>query len=87
MRRCCQIFSLLKVLYDENGIPLGSNGAMTTKFSQLFDFELNLIVYSWSGTFNTTTGQWTGAYYDVNYFILFANSENWHKSFFRADMF
>ena len=60
----------IQALYDEDGIPLGSNGAIAKRLSKLMGFKLNSTLYPRSGSFNSSSGLWTDSYYDVSCFQL-----------------
>lgn len=53
-------------MFNDQGIPLGSNGGMSVAFSKMFKFALKLGVDHKNGQYNSSTGQWTGFFADVS---------------------
>ena len=56
------------VIFNERGIPVGSNGGIAEALSRIFEFNLNMTVAKSQGVFDKKTGKWLGMAGDVRHF-------------------
>ena len=57
-----------KVIFNERGIPLGSNGGISEALSRMFGFNLNMTIAKVQGLFDNKTQKWSGMVGDVSHF-------------------
>ena len=53
------------VVYDEQGLPAGSNTGIAKTLSKVFGFKFNILIYNKQEYFNPATGKWSGILGDV----------------------
>jgi len=52
-------------VYNEQGIPVGSNGGIADALSRIFGFQVRISVTRVQNFFDNKTGKWTGMAGDV----------------------
>jgi hypothetical protein len=60
-----------RVEFDAEGIPKGSNGAISVALAKVYNFSPKVIPSSAFSTVDGTTGQVTGYYADVSLHVLY----------------
>ena len=55
-----------KILYDDRGFPLGSNGGISSALMKMYNFVPTFSLFQSQGMYNPKTGKWDGGAGDVS---------------------
>jgi hypothetical protein len=69
-----------KIVYNERGIPLGSNGGISEALSRIFGFKLNMTIANSQAIFDNNTGKWSGMAGDVSATLIYVETNKKHLS-------